>query len=38
VRSSAIAAGGDVIIENARRSTMEALTDWTLSADRVLVF
>jgi len=27
-----------MLTENAHRSTMEALTDWTLSADKVLVF
>ena len=27
-----------MVIENAQRSTMDELTDWTLSADKVLVF
>ena len=27
-----------VLTENAQRSTLDALTDWTLAADKVLVF
>lgn len=30
--------GEDMLIDPARRSTMDELTDWTLAADKVLVF
>ena len=30
--------GEDLLIDPARRSTMDELTDWTLAADKVLVF
>jgi uncharacterized protein involved in oxidation of intracellular sulfur len=30
--------GAEELVEGAHRSTMEELTDWTLWADRVLVF